>query len=624
MCGISGLIYTDQGRSVSASEVKRMTDSIRHRGPDDEGFHLDGNCGLGFRRLSIIDLSTGHQPIPNEDGSIWVIFNGEIYNFRDLRADLRKRGHKFGTETDTEVIVHLYEEYGTRCVESLRGMFAFALWDSTRRRLFCARDRFGIKPFFYYADGEKFAFASELKAILRLPNVQTQMDLGGIDSFFTYGYVTGDSTMYTHFRKLPAAHTLVLDAEHSGIPVISRYWDITFAPDYEKSEEEWIEEVDAALSEAVKSHLESDVPLGAFLSGGIDSSSVVACMARHCSQPVKTFSIGFRDFEQDERPYAKEVAIRCHTDHHEEIIQPDSVDLLPRLVQAYDLPLADSSIVPTYYLSRFARQYVTVALSGDGGDELFGGYYHYAKLRDIHRYNVLPDVMKKSAFGTIHAMIPQEIKGKGITYLLAQQADALAAHLTVWTSPERRRLYRGDLKGGLNGTSAERFKEQLLHQSRTGEYLSKLQELDLRTYLTDDILLKVDIASMQHSLEVRVPLLDHKFAELTFTIPAAFKLRRRVSKYVLKQAMEDALPASVLSHRKQGFGMPFQKWFKHDLKEYIADTLLQPRSAVDDFLDPSVIRTIVNKHDRGMRNFSGKIWSLLVFSEWLRQNRRGE
>ncbi len=620
MCGICGVLYSDRERSVSPSDLKSMTDSIRHRGPDDEGFHIDGNCGLGFRRLSIIDLSSGHQPISNEDGTIWIIFNGEIYNFRELRVNLQARGHRFRTKTDTEVILHLYEDLGTRCVEFLRGMFAFALWDATRRRLFCARDRFGIKPFFYYIDGQQFAFASEMKAIFRLPDIHRQLDLEGVDSFFTYGYITGEKTIYTNFKKLPAAHTLVIEPSRPGTPVVSRYWDMEFVPNYQKTEEEWIHEVDAALSAAVRSHLESDVPLGAFLSGGIDSSSVVALMARHCSQPVKTFSIGFRDFKQDERPFAKEVALRCQTDHHEEVVEPDSVDLLPRLVRAYDLPLADSSIVPTYFLSRFARQYVTVALSGDGGDELFCGYYHYAKLRDIHRYNVLPDGLKKGMFGTMHAFIPQEVRGKGITYLLAQGANTLPAHLTVWTRPERKRLYTGDLRAGLNGTFAECIKEGFLRGSHSDEYLSRLQELDLRTYLTDDILMKVDIASMQHSLEVRVPLLDHRFAELTFTIPADFKLRKSISKYVLKRTMHDCLPASVLNHRKQGFGMPFQRWFKRDLKDYIADTLLHPGGALDDYLEPSMVRSIVGKHNQGMRDFSGKIWSLLVFSEWLRQN----
>ncbi|MEL6252796.1 MAG: asparagine synthase (glutamine-hydrolyzing) [Bacteroidota bacterium] len=620
MCGICGTLHFDPAYQVQESEVKRMAHPIIHRGPDDEGFYLNNNIGLGFRRLSIIDLHSGHQPLTNEDGTIWIIFNGEIYNFKELRKELEAKGHRFKTHTDTETIVHLYEEYGTDCVQKLRGMFGFAIWDDRHKKLFCARDRFGIKPFFYYIDGSRFLFGSEIKNILQADDVSREIDINVMDYYLTYGYTPIDETIYKKIKKLEPAHTLEIKA--GGEPVIKRYWDINFEPDDSITEDEWCELIENKLKEAIEMRMVSDVPLGAFLSGGIDSSSVVALMSQFSEQPIKTFSIGFKEAAFNELPYARDVAAMYKTDHHEKIVEPESIELLPKLVSAYDEPFADSSAIPTYYVSKFAREYVTVVLSGDGGDELFAGYDHYPMAHNIQKYNMLPDAISKNVFGALHRAIPAKVKGKGITYYLSRPKDSISAYISKFHQTEREKLYKPNIWDAIKNNPSESYKEEILRAGSSKDLIFQMQELDMRTWLVDDILTKVDRVSMQNSLEARVPILDHEFAELSFKIPTKYKLKGKSTKYILKKAMRKYLPDSILFHKKQGFGVPLKLWFKSDLNDYMNDRLMSKNSPLYEFLEPTYVKKIIHDHQTGMRDFNFKIWTLLFLDEWLNQQKK--
>jgi len=594
-----------------------MTDSLTPRGPDDRGVVIDGNVGLGFRRLSIIDLEGGHQPMANEDESVWIVFNGEVYNFPELRDWLVKEGHAFRTRTDTETLVHLYEQVGPSMVDHLRGMFAFAIWDKNRQRLFCARDRFGIKPFFFHQSGERFVFGSELKAVMKDPEVPDRIDIRALDSYLHNGYIEGERTIYQAVRKLSPAHCLLIDVGKSAVPRIWRYWDIRMAPKQGRSVEEWCEELDATLSEAVRIRLVSDVPLGAFLSGGIDSSSVVALMARHSARPVKTFSMGFEESSHNELEYARAVAKRYGTEHHEKIVRPQAVELLPRLVEAYDEPFADSSAIPTYMVSKFAREHVTVVLSGDGGDELFAGYKVYNKIRRLNRWNKVPTALRQATWGLLHRLLPDKMVGKGLSYYLSLAPEALQASFGIWTLNERRRLLRPDVRRSLEGEPSETLKRLLGRAASADNWVAKAQEVDMRTYLVDDILTKVDRVSMCNSLEARVPILDHKVAELSFRIPTELKLRNGEGKYILKRAMQPLLPDEVLNHRKQGFAVPLAGWFRTELRDHMEERLFAVSSPLDEFIDRSYVRSVVDAHHAGMRDFGQRLWSLLFLEEWL-------
>ena len=622
MCGIAGKIYFDKARNIDPEELKQMTTIISHRGPDDEGFYIDNNAGLGFRRLSIIDLHTGHQPLANHNNTIHIVFNGEIYNYQEQREILKKKGYAFKTTTDTEVILHLYEEFGVSCLQYLRGMFGFAIWDSNKEQLFCARDRFGIKPFYYYSDAEKFVFGSEIKAILKSDNIDKSLSYEGLDSFLAFGYITNNLSIYNKIKKLQPGHYLLLSFKGKPGYEIKRYWEIQFEPDYSKSENDWAEEIKALFSETVKLHMISDVPLGAFLSGGIDSSSVVAMMARNSNLPVKTFSIGFKEQKYNELEFARAVAKKYNCEHHEQIVEPESIGLLPKLVNAYDEPYADSSAIPTYYVCKLARQHVTVALSGDGGDELFAGYDSYSKFKSIFSYpfNFRSASANKHLWGNIHKLIPQSFKGKGLTYFLSKKRDISFAYLNIWTIDERQSLLLDnhppiDYAGG-----SELYKIGIMENSNSKDFITKLQQLDMQTYMVDDVLTKVDRASMLNSLEVRVPLMDHKFAELTFKIPSGLKLKGEAQKYIFKQSMAPFLPESILKHPKQGFGVPLSLWFKDDLKTYVNDTFQSNNCLVYNFMDKKYIQNRIIGNQSGKRDFSAKIWSLLVFNEWLQQN----
>ncbi len=616
MCGIAGIVLTDKNKPIDKTELENMTNSIYLRGPDDEGYYVKENVGFGFRRLSIIDLHTGHQPLANEDDSIWIIFNGEIYNYQELRAKLVAKGHLFKTNTDTEVIVHLYEEYGKDCVKHLRGMFGFAIWDDNEKKLFCARDRFGIKPFHYYQDRGRLLFGSELKVITSANNIATDIDLLAMDTYLSYGYIAGERSIYSSIKKLKPGHLLEFSPEN-GEMSIEHYWKINFQPDTSKSEDEWCEEINEVLKESVKMRMISDVPLGAFLSGGIDSSSVVALMAQQSNQPIKTFSIGFKEQQFNELQYAREVANKYGTDHHEHIIEPESVDLLPKLVHAYDEPFADSSAIPTYYVCKFAREHVTVALSGDGGDELFAGYRSYPKLSNIYNYNRVPHGINKLFWGSLYKSLPASVKGKGITYFLSQPREVVAAYFSIITQPERKILYNDGIWDKIRSSPAEQMKVDLIKSFSSKEFISRMQQLDMTTYMPDDILTKVDRVSMYNSLEVRVPILDHKFAELSFRIPSNLKLNGQSKKYLLKKAMTPHLPESVVSHKKQGFAVPLKMWFKDDLKEYIYDRFSSSNNQITEYLNIDYINKIIDDHNHGMRDMNYKIWTLLFMDAWL-------
>lgn len=621
MCGITGIINFDNKSNIDKFFLKKMTEALHHRGPDDEGFYIHQNIGMGFRRLSIIDLKTGHQPLANENGTIQIVFNGEIYNYLEQREILRKKGYIFKTDTDTEVILHLYEEYGIDCLQFLRGMFAFAIWDNKIKQLFCARDRFGIKPLYYYKDNTKFLFGSEIKSILQAKDIDKSLSVDALDSYFANGYITSDLSIYKRIKKLNPGHYLLLSLRDTISFDIKKYWEIIFDPDYTKSEEQWMEEIKETLSETVRQHMISDVPLGAFLSGGIDSSSVVAMMAQNSSQPVKAFSIGFKEHKFNELKYAREIAEKYGCEYYEQIVVPESIDLLPKLVRAYDEPFADSSAIPTYYVSKFAREQVTVALSGDGGDELFAGYDIYKYFYKIYKFNTNSPCLNKYSWGSLNKIIPQKIPGKGLTYYLSKDKALLGAYLCIWTKEERTKLL-SDNNSMINPQNgSELFKMKILTKGLTNDFISNLQLLDMKTFMVDDILTKVDRASMMNSLEVRVPLLDHKFAELCFKIPWNMKLRGKVQKYIFKKTLELYLPVSILKHPKQGFAIPLSVWFKDDLKEYVQDTLLSPRPLYSEYLDQNYVKKIVLDNQNGMRDLSKRVWSLLFFEEWLKQNR---
>ena len=618
MCGITGKIHLDYQHQVDLQELKAMTNIIRHRGPDDEGHFIEQNVGLGFRRLSIIDLSTGHQPLSDHSGRYWITFNGEVYNFIEERKKLEQKGYAFKTNTDTEVIVNLYAEYKEKCLEHLRGMFAFVIWDKKEKTLFGARDRFGIKPFHYYLDDEKFVWGSEIKSLLVSENINKEISLEALDYYFAYGYSQRGQTIYKEIKKLEPAHYFVFNPNAGEKLVIKPYWEINFEPDYSKTEEYWKERIYNTLNESVKMRMISDVPLGAFLSGGIDSSTIVALMALNSDRPVKTFSIGFKEKKYNELEYARAVAEKYNTEHHEFIVEPESIELLPKMVQAYDEPFADSSAIPTYYVSKFTRKHVTVALSGDGGDELFAGYNSYLKMLNLKKAFYNNKFTNRFVFNPINKLLPNYVYGNGYSYYLSKDKAQIGAYFCFWKDYERRKIFNSDIREQLNGYQSEGVKTLLLGKEK--DFLSDMQKLDMQTYMGDDILTKVDRVSMINSLESRIPILDHKFAELSFKIPAALKLKAGDTKYILKESFKHILPEQVISHKKQGFAIPLSSWFRDGLKEYAYSTLLSSTD-LSEYIDIKAIKKVLDNHQKGLRDYSAKIWSLLVLNEWLKQNR---
>ena len=619
MCGIAGIVNLT-GRPVDEALLRAMTAVQAHRGPDGEGIVCRGGAGLGHRRLAIIDLATGDQPMASDDGAIQIVFNGEIYNFRELRRELESRGARFATTSDTEVILRAYETDGPACVTRLRGMFAFAILDERARRLFLARDRAGIKPLVYAWDGQRLLFASEIKGILEDPGVPRELDWDALGDYLTYHYVPAPRTIFKAIRKLPPASTLLLPLE-GGEPVVSRYWSLRFAPDARVTEQEWIERLRAELADAVQSHMVSDVPIGAFLSGGVDSSTVVALMAQASSAPIRTFSIGFDEADFDELRFARQVAARYGTDHYELVVKPNALEVLPKLAWHFDEPFADSSAIPTYYVSKITREHVTVALSGDGGDENFAGYRRYAQALALHeRLDSGTGRLARPLCRLASALLPTGAPGQAWAGLLGVGPLERYFRLVTYQRRETLRRLLSDEFADLARSAADpAVFSRLASEAGAPDYVSTLQHIDIATYLPDDILAKVDRTSMAVSLESRVPLLDHRLMELVATIPSGFKLRGGTGKYLLKRAMANDLPPEILTRKKMGFGVPLGAWFRRELRDMTRDAAGAAGAAARHLPRTSEVDTLLATHDAGRRDCSARLWSLICFELWMRQ-----
>ena len=619
MCGITGIV-SEAGPPPDGATLHRMCQSMVHRGPDDQGIYLRGSVGLGMRRLSIIDVAGGHQPIHNEDQTVWVVFNGEIYNFLELRAGLEKRGHRFYTNTDTEVVAHLYEELGADCVQQLRGMFGLAVYDERKRSLLLARDRLGKKPLHYALVDGRLLFGSEIKAILAGSPELSEVDQEGLLYFFNFNYIPDPFTAFTHIRKLPPGHLLEYK---NGRLEVRQYWDFPpFGGLDPGSEQECLEELEHRLAEATRLRLISDVPLGALLSGGVDSSIVVALMARASTGPVKTFSIGFRNADFNEAPYARQVAEKFATEHHELVVDPDVHQTLEYLTGMLEEPFGDSSILPTYYVSRLAREHVTVALSGDGGDELFAGYDRYWTNLRSRLPEKIPQRAGRFFRESIYPHLPKELYGRRFAYSMTlplrdRYIDGLCFQSV---EPADRSLFSADFLAWAKTRvlPAEVFRNYF-DRAPAQDPLSRMQYLDLKTYLPGDVLCKVDRMSMATSLEVRSPLLDHVFVEWAVSLAPKWRMRMGQPKYVLKKVAERlGVPSQVLYRPKQGFALPLVHWFREQLKDELPELLLDSRALQRGYFDPKAVRRVLDEHSRGRFDHSGLIWQLLIFELWHR------
>ncbi|KAA5546283.1 asparagine synthase (glutamine-hydrolyzing) [Roseiconus nitratireducens] len=611
MCGISGIVAKSPSAEPSLPLVRRMCDQMVHRGPDEDGYHAEGPIALGMRRLSIIDVAGGSQPIFNEDRSICVIQNGEIYNFQELRQNLIERGHQFSSHTDTEVIVHLYEEYGDEFVKHLNGMFAIAIWDRNRQGLILARDRLGKKPLYYHDGPEQFSFASEIKCLLEQPEIDRTIDPQAVLNYLTIGYINQPRSIYRLIRKLPPGSMLVVE---KGTTRIRQYWSVDGEIDPALKFEDATERLKTLLFDAVKIRMISDVPLGAFLSGGVDSSIVVALMAQQSSKPVKTFFIDFDDPRYSERQYARDVATMYGTDHHELTVQPDAVGLVEQLVHYFDEPFADSSAIPTFLVSKLTRQHVTVALAGDGGDESFGGYSRYQRIlarRDAVALRRLFSPLSKAA-----ASLPGAVPGKRFLQAMALGNQEFFAGGVA--ELEARRL----LSPEFLETIPARVSDELLTPELRKAWADPLVPytlFDLRWYLPDDILVKVDRMSMANSLEVRAPLLDYRLVELAAKFPLEWKIKGHETKHILKHAFANQLPESVLEPRKRGFSIPLGDWLRGRLRPMLEETLNDSALERSGMFRMDAIRSLAKEHQSGVRDRSGQLWRMLFFARWLRR-----
>jgi asparagine synthase (glutamine-hydrolysing) len=609
--------------AVDPGILRAMNASLRHRGPDDEGYRVDGRLGLAMRRLSIIDLAGGHQPISNETGTVWTVFNGEIYNFSELRDALIRQGHRFRSRTDTEVIVHLYEEHGESFVERLRGMFAIALWDGERRKLLLFRDRLGIKPLHYWFRNGTLVFASEIKALLEYPEISREISLAALSDYLSFLYIPSPGTIYREIKKLPPGEMLRFQ---NGVLENHAYWKMNFEPDFSVGEEEWAERIRAELSESVRLHLESDVPLGAFLSGGIDSSAVVAMMKLHARGPVKTYSIGFQDHRYNELPFAREVARHCGAEHHEEIVEADAFGLLPKVLAGFDEPFADSSAIPTYLVSRFAKKDVTVALSGDGGDELFGGYLWTRKEVWLEKYRRFPGLFRAMLRKLTADESYRPLMEKGVwnafrrfVYDAHQDPPASFARRAMSFQPwMKEKLFLPWVREEIRAAQSENLIRDWFEKAGAKSVVDKFLFLDSRIYLPDDLLTKVDRMSMLHSLEVRVPILDHRLVELACTVPFSLKIKGQTTKYIFKKAISGLVPPSILKQRKQGFAVPIQRWFREDLYGFAKKILLGERTVSGRYFDLNYVRWLLEEHAAGRQRFGTQLYALAVFEIWSR------
>lgn len=621
MCGICGIVNFDRDEPVNRQALHRMTGTLAHRGPDDEGYFLESNVGLGHRRLSIIDLSGGKQPIFNEDGTAVIVFNGEVYNYAELMVELTAKGHIFRTRSDTETIVHSYEEYGSQCVQKLRGMFTFAIWDRVQNRLLLARDRLGVKPLYFFQDRNTFAFASEIKALLEIPSIPRELDREALDLYLSLRYVPGPRTMFKNVLKLQPGHILLLD--ETGVH-IQKYWDIPYPEQGRQATGDYLAEFEQLLEESVRMRLMSEVPLGVFLSGGLDSSSILAVMSKvNEGKRISTFSVGYeagsaQEEESNEFRYARLAAEAFGAEHHEfRVSAPDFGDFIPDMVWHLDEPLADPSCIPLFFISKLARKYITVVLSGEGADEILGGYSIYRKmlaLDGIHRSlsplpNLLAPLLEQLTPGEARrsymrmAGLPLETRYKGVS-----------------------RAFRPELKGRLLPDSLSHESQERLHDAfrpyfrhvQESAPLDQMLYVDTKVWLPDDILLKADKMTMANALELRVPFLDHKLVEFAAALPVKLKLNGSSGKFLLRQAMRGVLPEPILQRPKKGFPVPTEQWLRTPLKDLVHDVLLARDSACRQYLNPPVLERIVLEHERGLANRDQEIWTLMVFEFWHR------
>ena len=620
MCGIVGIVRNDNSL-VDQALVSRMCDAIRHRGPDEDGFYFSEGVGLGMRRLSIIDVKGGQQPIHNQDRTAWIVFNGEIYNYRELRDRLEKLGHTFYTNSDTEAIIHAYDQYGADCPKHLRGMFAFAIWDERTRELFLARDRVGKKPILYAQVNGKLIFGSEFSALLLHPDIGREIDTEAIHHYLSFMCVPAPLTAYRAIRKLEPGHSL---RWRKGEIKIERYWQPDFSKKIDISEQEAGGRAIEILRDAVKVRLMSEVPLGAFLSGGIDSSAVVALMSQESSEPVKTFSIGFEEQDFSELHHARRVAEHVGAEHHEFIVRPDALEVLPLLVEHYGEPYADSSAVPTYYVARETRKHVTVALNGDGGDEAFAGYERYTAMRLAERYHRIPAVLRDSLVQQAIGLIPSsETKRSRVRdlkrFLEAASLPKVERYLrwvSVFDTAAKANLYSANFLHETQSIRAADILAPWFARANGAGIVDAALLADINTYLPNDLLVKVDIATMAVSLEARSPFLDHHLIEFAASLPEKLKLRGLTTKYLLKRMLKKLLPPENLDRRKMGFGVPIGDWFRGKLQPFLRETILSERALNRGFFRPEAVKQLVELHARGERDNSHQLWTLLMLELW--------
>ncbi len=621
MCGIVGIANSNL-RAVSRENIERMNKCIVHRGPDDDGFYVNENIALAMRRLSIIDVAHGKQPMHTTDKSKWIVFNGEIYNFQDLREDLEKRGHSFYTTSDTEVILHLYERYGADCVQHLRGMFAFAIWDETNQSLFIARDRVGKKPVLYsHQPNGDLIFGSEFTALLSHPNVSREVDFEAIDGYLTYLCVPAPQTAFKQIRKLEPAHWL---RWKNGEIETKRYWSPDFHNKIKITEEEAIVETTRILRESTRMRMISEVPLGAFLSGGVDSSIVVALMAQESAKPVKTFSIGFEEQDYSELKYAKMVAEHVGAEYNEFVVKPDALEILPLLVEHYGEPYADSSAIPTYYVAKETRKFVTVALNGDGGDESFAGYERYAAMRMAEQYHRLPKVLREAFIEKAVNLIPvSELKKsrlrdakRFINAASLPKTERYFDWVSTFNQKAKSELYTKDFAARMNGQNSVELLDEWFAKANGSGILDATLLTDQMTYLPNDLLVKVDIATMANSLEARSPLLDHKVIEFAASLPESLKMQRFETKSLLKKVAARLVPKEVIYRRKMGFGVPVGRWFRGEMKDFVRDVLLSEKSLSRGIVKREMVEMYVNEHINDGRDHTPQIWTLLLLELW--------
>ncbi len=618
MCGIAGTFLFDRGTDVSRELLENATSVIAHRGPDDHGVWQHGGVGLGSRRLAVIDLTErGHQPMSNEDGTIWIAYNGEVYNFQEIRRELVARGHRFRSETDTETIVHLYEEEGIDAVKRLRGMFAIALWDARQETFYLIRDRLGKKPLFYYQDAKRLVFGSEIKCILRA-GVAAEPDRDSLHHYLTFGYVPGPWSAFRNIKKLPPAHCLRIS---QGRVSVERYWRARYSDQRHDSEAVLLDEFRSLLEESTRLRLISDVPLGVLLSGGLDSSAVVATMRTLTNGPIRTFSIGFDQPEYDELAYARQVAQRFDTEHHELVVRPDAVAMVPRLVWHYNEPFADSSAIPSFAVCELARRSVTVALNGDGGDETLLGYDRYFAVMAAAHQEWCPRPIRRT-LARLAARLPlgspKSTVYRARRFGIAMERSPLEQYeswIQVFDDAAKEELYSSEFSAA--GRSMRIF-ESIVAESDAPTLVERITHGDLETYLPDDLLVKMDIASMAHSLEVRSPFLDHHMVEFAARLPLRMKLRRATQKYLLRRLMTGVLPDPVINRRKMGFGVPLERWFRSELREMTYDLLLDSRAVGRGYFKPHVVRRYLDEHTSGVAHHHPRLWTLLMLEAWHR------